>query len=559
MLTRRRLVQQSSTLLATAALTRRGPPVSSLFHSSAVLSDAVHDAGHATVDPGVVQALALKALDAAKAAGAMYADVRLTRTIGQTLQPAGLMPQLVDDMEHLGFSVRALVKGYWGFAATPYWTADEAVRVARAAAAQAKNGAAGPARLVEWGSVPVVTGTWRTPIQIDPFRLSLEERVDMLWSRLGTARRLVPRMALNRERLAIGGGNATCVRQEEALATSDGSYVTQTFYRSKGSFYLYTDLSDPRGIAFATGLEDSGRGWEMFAEAAVLDQIPALVAILDRPRVPIQNVEIGRKPVVYDAVTMARILEATLGRGTEVDRAMGYEANASGTSYLGPDPLALLGTPVAHAMVTVTADRSLPTGLATVRWDAEGVTPEAFPLIQGGTLVDYQTTREQAAWLAPWYAKRGLPMRSHGCAGAEDALGFTMQRLPNLSLAPASSGGSFEDLVSSVADGLVVERGEVQTDFQCKTGIITARIPQNGAAIYHVKNGKRVALVQNAGILFNALDLWKNVTALGNAASVLHVPGSETKGEPQQETPYTVSTPPAAFKEQAIIDIKRKA
>jgi TldD protein len=520
-----------------------------------VLSDAVRDAGQVTVDPGAVQALALKALDAAKAAGAMYADVRLTRTMGQNFQPFGVMPVVTDDMEHLGLSVRALVKGYWGFAATPYWTADEAVRVARAAAAQAKNGATGPARPVEWGQVPVVTGSWHTPIQLDPFRLSLEERGDVLLSQLSTARQLIPLITRNKGRVNINGGNAWCTRQEEALATSDGSYVTQTFYRSQGLF----SLSAAGSYVFATGLEESGRGWEMFNEAAVLDQIPALVAILDRPLIPSQNVEIGRKPVVYDAITMARILSATLGLGTEVDRAMGYEANASGTSYLGPDPLALLGTPVAHAMVTVTANRSLPTGLATAGWDAEGVAPEEFTLVNAGTLMDYHTTREQAAWLAPWYAKHGLPVRSHGCAGAEDALGFTMQRLPNLSLAPASSGGSFEDLVSGLTDGLVVERGEVQTDFQCKTGIITARVPQNGAAIYHVKNGKRVARLTNAGILFNAPDFWKNVTTLGNAASVQHVPGSETKGEPQQETPYTVSTPPAAFKDQAVIDITRKA
>jgi TldD protein len=256
---------------------------------------------------------------------------------------------------------------------------------------------------------------------------------------------------------------------------------------------------------------------------------------------------------------MARLLDATLGQGTEVDRALGYEANASGTSYLGPDPLTFLGTPVAHEMVTVTANRSLPTGLATVKWDADGVTPEDFTIVKAGTLVDYQTTREQATWLAPWYTKAGTPIRSHGCAAAQDALCFPMQHTPNLALAPAATDASFEDLVAGLSDGIAIQKGFVETDFQCKNGIIRAYGPPQGSYIFQVKNGKRVAKLSHAGILFNATDLWKNVTVLGGAASVQHVPCSEVKGEPSQTTKHTVSVPPGVFKELPMIDLTRKA
>ena len=43
---------------------------------------------------------------------------------------------------------------------------------------------------------------------------------------------------------------------------------------------------------------------------------------------------------------MAKLVYQTLGVTTELDRALGSEANADGTSYLGPDPLRFLGTPV---------------------------------------------------------------------------------------------------------------------------------------------------------------------------------------------------------------------
>jgi TldD protein len=501
----------------------------------------------------------MKALDAAKSAGATYVDVRLTRTMLEEIvipNVAGLRgtPSTDEINQYHALGVRALVNGYWGFAATPYWTVDEAVRVAGAAVAQAKVNAQGPARSVEWSRIPVVTGSWCTPIQLDPFRLSVEEKRDLLWSRLMTARRLIPQFTQNGEGLLIAGGDAALTRQEVALATSEGSYVTQTFYRSRGTYSL--GALGPLGTrrASATGLDEAGEGWEMFAEDRIFEQIPGLLAYLDKPSVPKKAVEIGRKPIVCDANTMAQLLNATLGRATEVDRALGYEANASGTSYLGPDPLTFLGTPVANELVTITANRSLPTGLATVQWDADSVRPENFTLVKAGTLVDYQTTREQAQWLAPWYSKVGMPVRSHGCAGAENALSFPMQRTPNLALEPAATGGSFEELVAGLDDGIVVEGGMVQTDYQSKNGLIAT-----GSHIYQVKNGKRIADLQNAGILFNAMELWKSVTALGGTASVQHWACNEVKGEPQQETKHTVSAPPGAFKELPIIDIVRKA
>ena len=564
-LTRRRLIQQASTGLAVGVVGRRGSSAFAQRSRRAALHAAVRDAGQAVVDPGAVQALAMQALDAAKSAGATYADVRLTRTLrlemgvsaegpGVSNGPSGTGDFTnTSDTEQLGLGVRALMNGYWGFVATPYWTAEQAAWIGRAATAQAKENAHGPARSIDWSRVPVVTGSWHTPIQMDPFRLSLEERADMLWSLAGTARRMIPDSTRSGFHIRVGTPSCVCARQEQALATSEGSYVTQTCYRSQGRFSLETGNGSR---IYATGLEETGRGWELFAEGAILDQIPSIVETLERSGLPMRPVEVGRKPVVCDAATMAQLVDVTWGRATEVDRALGYEANASGTSYLGPDPLAFLGTPVANELITVTANRSFPTGLATVQWDAEGVVPEDFTLVQAGMLVNYQTTREQAGWLAPYYQHANTPVRSHGCAAAEDALGFTMQRTPNLALTPAATDRSLDDLVAGMADGIVIERGHVETDFQCKNGTITGT---NEGGIYQVKGGKRVAALSNAGILFSATELWKSITGVGGAASVQHVPCSEDKGEPRQQTRHTVSAPSAVFKDLAIIDITRKA
>jgi TldD protein len=262
---------------------------------------------------------------------------------------------------------------------------------------------------------------------------------------------------------------------------------------------------------------------------------------------------------------MAALVDATLALATQVDRALGYEANASGTSYLN-DPLGMLGTyQTASQLVTLTANRSTPTQLATVRWDAEGVAPEDVTLIKQGVLVDYQTTREQASWLAPYYQKIGKPIRSHGHAGAENALVTPLQMLPNLTLAPSPEPTRLEDLIASVRDGFVITGGTVTTDFQARNGTLHA----SAGAMHEIKNGRIGKVILDGVVQFDSLDLWKKITALGSAttmASMGHgsfafihggVGSGTTKGEPEQSTPYTVQAAAALIQDQAVVNTSR--
>jgi TldD protein len=559
-LTRRHFIQHGSTVLLAGMV---GGRIQYRRIAPAHLPDSVRDAEKGTLDPALVHSLAMQSLDAARAAGATYADVRLTRTIQEDLGASWATEAWqMTDREELALGVRAFVQGYWGFASTPYWTAEEAVRVGTMAAAQAAINAKGPAQSVVLGHIPVVTGNWQTPITIDPFRLSMEEKLDYLRATIVAARQMLPQTVRSGEPLQLGVVNsfdASFYRQECALATSEGSYLTQTLYQAKGALPISYRKNTSREfsndfIVHAQGLTQAGKGWELLTEAKVLDQLPGMLDALEaQPSLPWRPVEVGRMTIICDAATTAGVLDATLGRATEVDRALGYEANATGTSYLGPDPLATLGTAVASPLVTVTANRSLPGGLATVKWDAEGCTPDDFSLVHAGILVDYQTTREQAAWLAPWYHKNGTPVHSHGCANASDASYVTMQMAPNLALVPASGGVGFEEMVAGVTNGIALEGCTTVTDVQCRSGTISE------GAIYHVRQGKRVARLVNTGVLFDTPGLWKNVTALGGTANVAHLPLSEAKGEPSQSTMHTVSSVPIEIKEMALVDLTRKA
>ena len=519
------------------------------------------------LEPEPLEKLVLCAIDAARTAGARYADARFTRTVVHMYSMAS---SLEADWEEVGLGVRTLVDGYWGFAASPYWTSEDAGRLAQDAVAQSKANAKGPTRRVELGVSAAVTGRWATPIRIDPFTIPIEEKFDYF-----TYWRACAEQAGAKWTLDGWPSKIFFVRQERVVATSDGSLYTQTIYKSGAEFTDCTvggtSLQLRSGAAIQVkDINMAGAGWERLLDAKLPEQFPARVAeARARAALGAKPSTVGRYTLVCDGVTMAALLDKTLGIATQLDRASGYEANANGTSFI-TDPLAMVGQlQVAAPLVTVTANRSVPAQLATVRWDDEGVVPEEITLVKNGVLTDFQTTREQAAWLAPYYQRHGRPVRSNGCAAAEDALAITMQHMPNLALAPSPSTIRLEDLVADVKAGILIEGGQLdQIDFQARHGLLIAG---PGGRMREITNGRLGRVVNGGAVQFDSLDLWKNVIAVGGTPTQQDIglfkyndvwqgwcEDPDYKGQPVQTTDHSVQAVAATITNQAVIDPSRK-
>src|SRR5688572_33364681 len=104
----------------------------------------------AEITPEKRRELADLALDAARKAGASYADIRINRyrsqmvtMRSQTDRATGKLNQVptVADGETFGFGVRALAGGAWGFAASNAVTREEVLRAAKEAVGIAKANA----------------------------------------------------------------------------------------------------------------------------------------------------------------------------------------------------------------------------------------------------------------------------------------------------------------------------------------------------------------------------------------------------------------------------------
>lgn len=492
-----------------------------------------------------IRELALRAIEAARAAGAAYADVRLTHTRIRDYSSPNI--RSVRDAEDMVVGTRVLVDGYWGFASSPVWSPDEMARLANEAVHQARVSGLGGERVAELAPMPPATGHWVTPVQIEPFEVSPFEIIDYLASLANFASRLT--------KWGTQRNGCQFWVQEKAFANSEDSYCTQRLYRSEGAFVI--GLREDR-LLVASGALDvltpAGLGWELYKGQPLRDLILQLMEEVEEHwKLPPKPVEVGRYAAVCDAATVGRFADATLGRATELDRALGYEANAGGTSYLN-DPFAMIGShEVGAPAVTLRGNRSEAGAAATVQWDDEGVRPDEITIIRDGVLTDFQTTRESAGWLADAYARAGMPLRSHGCANAPTALQAPLQHSPNLTLEPGSGRLDFDGAIADMDQGVAIKGLGLDMDFQGLNGLGTTD------RIYEVKDGKKVARIVGAGVLFRAPELWKGLQALGGRDSMRRYGTSTVKGEPSQSSYHSVSSPPGVFEQVTIIDVKRKA
>lgn len=552
-------VNGTALLAVAGAIPQGGIETAGLWQTDA---RAMRSRTSALADTTAWQMLAQHGVDAAREAGASYADVRITRTVTHLYRfqsPPG--NYFGGDYEFTGVGVRAFFQGYWGFAASPRLDLDTTVRLAREAVAQAKSNAMGSPRSADPGAYPPARGEWATPMRIDAFSIPLEEKNDHITSWIDFSERIGTPIYREGSHLMFG-------RQERVVATSDGSAFVQRTYETGGKIECHRPSATLR-VAL-DGLEHRGAGWELILDAKIPDQLAHVherIAEAEQRSVGQRPVTVGRYPIVCDGATMAVLADQTLGLATQLDRALGYEANASGTSFI-TNPLEAVGQfQVASPLITLTANRSAARQLATVRWDDEGVEPRNTTLVKNGVLQDFQTTRDQTGWLEPYYKKMGHSARSNGYAASEHALKCTMQLSPNLALSPSAENVTLTDLMSSVSEGILLTEGTIETDFQARNGLLMGTMRR-------IRNGRVGPELSGGAVLFNALDLWQHLMAVAGAGTAHMVSWSQyplgsafsrygytqnIKGQPQQITGHSVTAPAALLAPQAVIDPTRKA
>jgi TldD protein len=502
----------------------------------------------AFTDIANVRALMDAALNAAKMAGATYADVRCSRQRQNFVFTREQQIQNVVDTDTVGLGVRALVDGTWGFAATRILTTDGAAAAAREAVAIAKASKIARANPIEWLPAPAVKdGVWKSAFTQDPFDIPVEQKADLLIKANANA------MKAKNVKYVFSG--FFFVKDERNYANTDGTVTKQDVVRSWPTMQITAVSADFSDFQNRSNMvAPMARGWEYILQNDLVGNAQkwgeeAAAKLTGKP------VEQGRYDLVLDPQNLWLTIHESVGHPTELDRAMGYEANYAGTSFVAP-PDKMLGTlKYGPSIMNIQGDRSQEGGLSTIGWDDDGVKPDEFLIVKNGMFNDYQTTREQAPWLRWWYEKNGRPVRSHGCSYAQGWDNVQFQRMPNVSLMPGEKDLTMNDLISATDRGILIQGdGSFSIDQQRYNA-------QFGGQLYHeIKGGKIVGVLKDVAYQIRTPDFWNSMDMIGGKRSY-ELGGSffDGKGQPPQVNAVSHGSPPARFRNVNVINTGRKA
>ncbi|MGW5335750.1 TldD/PmbA family protein [Streptomyces bauhiniae] len=512
------------------------------------------------IDPSFLalplRALADAALARARALGAEHADFRLERVRSASWRLRDGRPSGSSDTTDLGYAVRVVHGGSWGFASGVDLTMDGAAKVASQAVAMAKLSAqvikaagpdvgAPPTPFGQWGRVELADEpvhadkTWISSYDIDPFTVPDEEKSALLADWSG---RLLAAQGVDHVDASL-----TTVHENKFYADTAGTVTTQQRVRlhpeltavsvdgSSGEFDSMRTLAPPtgRGWEYLTGT-----GWDWDAE---LEQIPELLA----EKMRAQSVDPGLYDLVVDPSNLWLTIHESIGHATELDRALGYEAAYAGTSFATFDQLGKLK--YGSELMNVTGDRTAEHGLATIGYDDEGVAAQSWDLIKDGTLTGYQLDRR--------IAKLTGFERSNGCAFADSPGHVPVQRMANVSLRPDPAGLSTEGLIGGVDRGIyVVGDRSWSIDMQRYNFQFT------GQRFFRIDNGRITGQLRDVAYQANTTDFWGSMAAVGGPGTyVLGGAFNCGKAQPGQVAAVSHGCPSALFRGVNILNTTQEA
>jgi TldD protein len=484
--------------------------------------------------------LADAALTRARELGTEHADFRLERVRTQSLALRDGRLETTRDGEDVGFAVRVVHDGTWGFAAGVDLTPDAAVRVAEQAVEVASVSRSINSERIELAEEPVHADvTWVSLYEIDPFSVSDADKIGLLteWS----------------ERLLSADGvDHVDTRLEQVLenkfyADLAGTMSTQqrvrlnpqvtavAVDRAQGSFETMRTCAPPtgRGWEYLTGT-----GWDWESE---LGQLPEWLA--ERTKAP--SVEAGRYDLVVDPSNLWLVIHESIGHATELDRALGYEAAYAGTTFATFDKLGSLR--YGSGIMNVTGDRTVEHGLSTIGYDDEGVQTQTWDIVKDGVLVGFQLDRRMARL-------KGLG-RSNGCAFADSPGHIPLQRMANVSIQPAPDGPSTEELIAGVDRGIyIVGDKSWSIDMQRYNFQFT------GQRFFKIENGRLAGQLRDVAYQATTTDFWGSMEAVGGPQTwVLGGAFNCGKAQPGQVAPVSHGSPAALFRAVNVLNTVKEA
>jgi len=379
-----------------------------------------------------------RAVELATHRGAHYADARIVDNQTESLLMRDGILELLDSSEDHGFGVRVLLDGGWGFASSHLVRPAEIERVTEQAIRIARASARVPGGKVDLGPPVASRGNYVTPIQIDPFSVTLDQKIGVLAAAdTGMAKAAGVR---------VRESNLVFIKEKKWFVNSEGARTEQTIIETGGGM-VATAVGEgevqTRSYPTSFGRQQLTAGWEAVEQWDLPGNAERIgneaVALLTAERCPA-----GISDLVLSGDQVALQVHESCGHPIELDRVFGTEAAYAGTSFLTTEKLGTFR--YGSDQVNLTAESVRPSGLGTFGWDDEGLPAQSTPIVREGLFIGYLMSREMATRIG---------LTSNGCMRASGWNRIPLIRMTNVSLEPGQ--WSLQDLIADTEDGIYME------------------------------------------------------------------------------------------------------
>ena len=464
-------------------------------------------------------------LNTAKRRKIDYADIRVLDRRTEELTVRDGHVEELDLSGELGFGVRVLHKGRWGFAASRdvskaevAMITEQAIRIAEASARASGE----PTRLDD---SPPEQAEFATEMGRDPFAISVEEKLKYLFECDKAMASAAP--------VSHRSSFFNAWREDQHFASTEGASIHQVITECGGGI-MAEALRD--GDHQVRCYPNSFRGqfhtagYEAFMKYDLLANCPRVaeevVELLDAAPVP--SVETS---LILDGPQLALQIHESIGHPLELDRVLGWELAYAGGSFVKPEHIGNLR--YGSEIMNITLDPTLPGGLGSYPFDDDGVRTRREFAIQDGILQGFMTSRDTAHYLG---------QRSNACNRADGYSRLPLVRMCNVNLEPGEK--SVEEIIADTKEGFLfsnnrswsIDDHRVNFQFGCE-------------AAWEIKDGRLGKMYKNPNYTGITTEFWGSMDAIAGPAhwEIWGTPNCG-KGQPGQSAHVAHGCAPSRFR-----------
>ena len=466
------------------------------------------------------------ALDTATARGASYADIRIIQEEHEDIQIKNGRIGSLDQATTFGFGVRVIADGAWGFACSSKVERSEIEKISALAVDIAHASASLKIEDIQLTRENIYTDFWTTPYVIDPFRVPLEEKINLLM--------IIDKILRKDKRIKVAESGMSFKREHQWLGTSEGSLIEQILLRSGAGYSAHAvGKGDTQVRSFPSSFRGqyASMGYELINNLKLVENAERTrkeaIGLLSAKPCPS-----GKMDLILSGDQLALQIHESVGHPTELDRVFGAEESFAGSSFATPEKYKNLR--YGSKIVNLVADGTVPGGLATVGYDDDAVRSQRWHIVKDGMFTGYQTNRE--------YALKVGENKSRSCCRADGFTRIPMIRINNLSLMPGT--WKLDDLIKDTKHGILMETNKSWSIDQMRLNF------QFGCEIgWEIKNGKKIRMVKNPTYQGITPEFWGSCDAIcDNQHWTLWGVANCGKGQPGQRAEMSHGTSPTRFR-----------